>query len=361
LKIRESHSKLILQHTPLFDKSDVTSVSKVIESGWVSEGSLTKQFEEEYAKFTGVKYAVTTTSGTAAISLSLLASWVKPKDEVLIPDITFVATANAVKMIGAKPVLVDVNSKNFTISIEEIKKKITKKTTAIIPVHLNGRPTYMDELMEIAKRSNLKIIEDASQALGSYIKKHLGSFGHAGAFSLAPSKIITTGQGGIITTNDSEIYENLRKLKDQGRSDKSDNFQIVGYNFKFTDIQAALGISQFKKLNKRLVKLKKIHKLYFEYLSKLSEITIPKNSPGTHLWYFDILSKNNQKLVEYLKKFKIHTRTFHKPLHIHHPYHTHSKFPISEKISSLGIFLPSASNLTNSDVERICKTIKSFY
>jgi len=245
--------------------------------------------------------------------------------------------------------------------LNQLRKKITKKTKAIIPVHLNGRCTNLDELQEICNKFSLTLIEDAAQALGSkYKKKILGSIGDVNAFSFSPPKIITTGQGGIVTTNDSRIYDKLRSLKDQGRYDKSDNHPMVGYNFKFTDIQAALGNSQFSKLKKRLTHLKKIFTLYDELIHQNRSITIPPRKPETQLWYFDILTKKRAKLFEFLKNSKIMTRKFYRPLNVHKPFRT-KEFPISSKISSVGLYLPSSSDLTSEDVQLISNKINSFF
>ena len=355
-------SKIILQHKPILDKADANAIKKVVESGWISEGPETKKFEENFRKFIGTKYAIATTSGTAAIFLSLMGAGIKPNDEVIVPNITFVATASAVFLAGAKPILADVNENNFTISISSIKEKITKKTKAVIPVHLNGRTTNFDELLDISKKFNFKIIEDASQGLGSrYKKKYLGSIGHVGTFSLAPTKIITTGQGGMITTNSFAIFDKIRKIKDQGRYDKSENYPIVGYNFKFTDIQAALGNSQFSKLKFRLSWLKKTHKKYNESLICNSKVTVPEKKEETQLWYFDILVKKRSKLIKFLNDSNIITRPFHKPLNVHKPFKTLDKFPITKKISSQGLYLPSASDITLDDVEYITSKINDFY
>lgn len=357
---KRNNTKIILQHHPIFDKHDADAVYKVIKSGWVSEGPETKKFQESYRKFIGTKYAIATTSGTSAIFLSLLGFDIKSNDEVIVPNITFVATATAVKLAGARPVLAEIDKENFTISISAIKKKITKKTKVIIPVHLNGRTTDLDELEEIASKSNIKIIEDASQALGSkYKNKFLGSCGDVAAFSLAPTKIITTGQGGIITTNNFTIYDKIMRIKDQGRRDKSDNHPIVGYNFKFTDIQAALGNSQFLKLKSRLYANNKNYRLYSELLSQNESLKIPPSQKGTQLWYFDILTNKRDELKEYLQKKLVLTKPFHKPISSHNPFKTNEKFLISTNISSSGLYLPSSSDLTDADIESICKKINS--
>ena len=352
----------ILQHKPIFDRNDVKAVTRVLESGWISEGVETKKFQENFRKFLGTKYAIATTSGTVAIFLSLLGAGIKPNDEVIIPNVTFVATASAVKLAGAKPILAEIDKNNFTISIDSIRKKITKKTAGVIPVHLNGRTTNLNELLELAENHNIRIIEDASQGLGSkYGRKFLGSIGDVAAFSLAPTKIITTGQGGVITTNSFKIYDKIRRIKDQGRYDKSDHHTIVGYNFKFTDIHAALGNSQFSKLKSRLRLMKQIHNQYYNLLSKNEHISFPVTRKENQLWYFDILIKKRDLLIKYLEKSKVILRPFLKPINVHTPFKTKEKFLISQKICSLGLYLPAASDLTLKNVEYICKKINLFY
>jgi len=355
-------SNFILQHKPIFDKSDAEMVYRVIQSGWISEGKETKKFEDNYKKYVGTKYAIATTSGTAAIFLALVGAGIKPGDEVIVPNITFIATVSAVKLAGATPVLAEVREDNFTISIDSVRRKITKKTSAVIPVHLNGRTTELNELIELSDKFNLRIIEDAAQSLGSkYGRKFLGSIGNVAAFSLSPTKIITTGQGGIVTTNDSRIFEKIKKIKDQGREDKSENFKIIGYNFKYTDIQASLGNSQFAKLKTRLKWLNKLYALYNDLLEKNDSLIIPTKKKENQLWYFDILTKQRSKLIKYLYKNKVIVRPFHKSLNSIIPYLTKEKFPISKRISSTGLYIPSHSDLTIKEVEYICKQINSFY
>lgn len=356
------NKKIIVQHKPVFDKADVKAVQKVIKSGWISEGTETKKLEENFSKFLHCKYAVATTSGTSALFLALAANDIKKGDEVIIPNLTFAATGSAVFMTGAKPVLADIESDTFTISIDSIKKKISKKTKAIIPVHLNGRAPDMDSLLEIGKKYGIKIIEDAAQALGSkYKTKHLGTIGDAGAFSLSPPKIITMGQGGIVTTNNKNTYEKIKDLKDQGRHDKSDNHPVVGFNFKITDYQAALGNSQFKKLANRIKRINKIFEYYSENINENLMICLPKKSNCEQLWYFDILTKEKSNLINYLFKNNIHTRSFYKPLSEQGAFSTKKIFPTSKKISSLGLYLPSHVDLTQNDVEFISSKINHFF
>ena len=218
----------------------------------------------------------------------------------------------------------------------------------------------MDELKEIAEKFNIKIIEDAAQALGSkYKTKYLGSLGDAGAFSLSPPKIITMGQGGVVTTNNFEVFNKIRSLKDQGRYDKSDNHPIIGYNFKLTDYQAALGNSQFVKLKNRLKKTRQIHNWYRKLL-KNKHVKIPQTRSETHLWHFDILVNRRVELIKHLEENSIQTRPFYKPLNEHLPFKTKKKFPITDKISNSGLFLPSSSDLKYSQIQYICEKVNLF-
>ena len=210
-----------------------------LKAGLPNEGYLTKIFEKKISKMINVKHVVATTSGTISLFLALKSLDIKDKDEVLIPNITFAATANAVSLTGAKPILVDVNKDNILIDINQLKRKISKKTKAIIAVHVSGRGSNIKELRNISKKYKIKLIEDAAEAFMSKShKKYLGTFGDLGCFSFSPPKIITTGQGGVIVTNNTKLFEKILKLKNQGRVGFSnggeDNYDSVGYNFKFT-------------------------------------------------------------------------------------------------------------------------------
>ncbi len=225
-----------------------------------NEGILTREFEKIISKVLEVKYVTATTSGTIAIFLALKALKIGYNDEVIIPNLTFAATANAVKLAGAKPILVDINEQNLLIDTNKIKKKINKKTKAIIAVHVSGRGSNIIKLKKISKKYKINLIEDAAEAFYSkYKNKPLGSFGEIGCFSFSPPKIFTTGQGGAIVTNNLKLHKEIVKLKNQGRVGKTDGgedtFDSIGYNFKFTNLQSALGISQLKNLNWRKKKI----------------------------------------------------------------------------------------------------------
>lgn len=257
------------------------ALMSVIDSGWFTEAAKTKEFEKIFAKFVGSKYACVVTSGTAGLYISLKALGIGKGDEVIVPDLTFVASPNSIEATGAKPVLTDIENKSLNLDLEKLHKTITKKTKAIMPVNFNGRSTNMETLHEIAEKNSLMLIEDAAHSLGSYFdKKHQGTSGEFGVFSFSTPKIITTGQGGMIVTNNKKLYERCMQLKDFGRNVgvkknmiKAFEHTTIGYNFKFTEFQAAIGIAQMKKLQIELLQKEKCLeniKTCFQILMKLN-------------------------------------------------------------------------------------------
>lgn len=272
---------------PFFDEKEKRAVADCLERGWVVQGPKVREFEELFAQWTKAKFAKATTSCTTALHLSLLACGIKEGDEVIVPSFTFVATANAVCYISAKPIFVDIDIRTYNIDVEKIEKAITPRTRAIIPVHLFGLSSDMAPILEIAKKYNLKIIEDAACATGSfYNDKHVGVFGDAGCFSFHPRKAITTGEGGMITTNNPEIDEKILSLRDHGASIPDwqrhlkkgyllPEYDIVGYNYRMTDIQASIGCEQMRKCEKILERRRFLANRYNELLSCLSWIKIP--------------------------------------------------------------------------------------
>ena len=356
------------------DESEKKELISVIDSGWFTEASKTKEFEKMFAKFTGSKYACAITSGTAGLYLGLKALGIKNGDEVIVPDLTFVATPNSVEANNAKSVLVDIDRDTLNMDTDLIQKKITKKTKAIMTVNFNGRTTNMKILNEIAKKNDLRIIEDAAHSLGSYYdKKHQGNQSDLGVFSFSTPKIITTGQGGMIVTNNKNLYEKCMELKDFGRKIGAKKKMMsafdhdeIGYNFKFTEFQAAVGISQMKKLSNRIKIKKKMFKMYQEELENISDIEFV----GTDLkkitpWMTDIILKNKNtrlKLITFLKKNNIETRIFYPSIHKLKPYLTNNKkFPISSEISDRGLWLPSSITLKENQIGFITKQIKKFF
>ena len=236
--------------SPKIGKEEIKAVTEVLKSGMLAQGPKVSEFEEKFARFIGVKYAIATSSGTTALEIALRAAGIGPDDEVITSPFTFIASANSILYTGARPVFADIVEQTFNLDPEKIEAKITKKTKAIMPVHLYGNACAMTKIMVIAKKRKLAIIEDACQAHGAeWGGKKVGSFGLAGAFSLYPTKNMTTGEGGMITTNSKEIYDKANLLRAHGSKIKYYH-DILGYNYRMTDIEAAIGIEQQKKLNK---------------------------------------------------------------------------------------------------------------
>ncbi len=276
---------------PWFDDQEASAVAAVLESGWVSQGPRVEEFEATFAAYVGARYAVATSSCTTALHLALIAGGVRPGDEVLVPTFTFVATANAVEYCGARPVFVDVDLETFNIDPALIEAKITARTRAIIPVHLFGLPADMDPILEIAERHALVVIEDAACGVGSrYHDRHVGTVGLAGCFSFHPRKIITTGEGGMLVTDDAALAARVRSLRSHG-AEVSDlerhagngtrlpAFSEVGFNYRMTDVQAAIGLAQMAKLEGVLDSRSELARRYDAALQGVPGLRIPRVPP----------------------------------------------------------------------------------
>jgi perosamine synthetase len=334
----------------------------------------TKEFEKKFSEFVGSKYASVVTSGTVALYIGLKALGIKWNDEVIVPDLTFVASPNSVEMNGGKTKLIDIESRSLNLDLSKINSLITKKTKAIMPVDFNGRSTDIEQLKEFSQKKNLFLIEDACHAIGSYYKKkHMGTLSDIGVFSFSTPKIITTGQGGMIVTNDKKLYERCLSIKDFGRDTKAKKnmrkaFQhtSIGYNFKFTEFQAAVGIAQLKKLKDRMKHKKNMFKIYRDSLSNVKNIDfVETNLKMITPWMIDILLKSEKQkncLIEFMKKRNIETRIFYPAIHNLIPYRqSDKKYPVSSDISKRGLWLPSSVSLKRNQIERICNEIKNFF
>jgi len=357
-------------YEPKFGSREKELVNKVLEEGYVNEGPMTKKLEEKFKELLNVKHAILTTSGTAALFLALKADQIIRglKDyEVIIPDFTCIATASAVKMVGAKPVLTDIEKDRLCIDLNDVEKKITPKTKVIIPVQILGRTCDMDRLNQLAERYRLTIIEDASGALTSKTEKgFLGALGKVGCYSLQANKIISCGQGGLIVTNDDYYNEIIRRIKDQGRLSKEEFiYPIEGYNFKFNDILAAIMVGQFEDLEKRRTTLIQQRKQIEEHLKDVEEIFIPKvnyDIGEVPLWV-DIIAKDMQGLADYLSQQGITTRkSGWPPIHRNGAYKENdSNFPVSSYVSDNSLWLPNGPKISSEEISYICEKIKEFY
>ena len=354
--------------TPQFGTEEKELLAQVVDSGFLNDGPLTSRFERQVADLLHCKHVVATTSGTTAIFLALAAIGVGAGDEVIVPDVTFIATANAVSLTGAKPVLVDVDPQTLNLAPECTERAITPRTKAIVPVHVSGRAADMDALMDIANRHGLMIVEDAAEAfLSKYLGRCLGTLGIAGCFSLSPNKTITTGQGGLIATNDDRVHVRLRELKDQGRpvrgSGGDDAHNSIGYNFKFTDLQAAVGLAQLRDAPRRIERMRSIYCGYRDGLRGVEGISILpfRVEEGEVPQWTDALVNLRDELYDHLAKRGMRCRRFWHPIHTQTPYHAPADhFPNSSRQIPRAMWLPSAFTLSDEDVASVCAEIQHF-
>ena len=354
---------------PSIGKEEYEKVRQVLDSNFLNDGEVTSEFEKRVAQLLGCRYAVAVTSGTTALYLALAALDIGAGDEVIVPDVTFIATANAVTLSGAKPVLADVDPDTLNLSPEALERSITSKTKAVIPVHVSGRPAAMDRISEIGKTRGLHVVEDAAEGLLSrYQGQYLGTMGVAGILSFSPNKTITTGQGGMVLTDDESLHNRLRELKDQGRPVRGtggDDFHArIGYNFKLTNLQAAVGMGQLSQLKDRIEKMKQTYTLYDQFLGAVDEVTLfPFNiKEGQVPQWVDARVKDRDGFTKYLADHQMDCRKFWHPLHTQPPYKSDDrKFPNSTQVIPQSLWLPSAFTLTEEDIARVCKRIKAFF
>jgi perosamine synthetase len=360
------NNSLLLQTRPSFDTTEGDACSSYFSNGdpFLTEFKETEKLERQLAEVIGVKHCFMTTSGSTALLVALLALDIQPGDEVIVPNYTMIATANAVKLLGATPVLVDVDSSSLTVSLAHIKESRTPKTKAVIHVSLNNRSKDMNDIVNYCKETNLPMIEDAAQSLGCRLDgKHYGTFGELGCFSLSSPKIITTGQGGFVVTNNDELAKKLFKIKNFGRSSGGvEQYDIFGFNFKFTDIQAVIGQAQLKKLPERVIRMRKLFDMYYTSLRDVSglEMILPQSDEWIP-WFIDVFTDRRDELAFFLKQHNIQTRVVYPSIHSTDAYKQEGTFPISERISTHGLFLPSHLLVTDEQVDFISSIIKMFF
>jgi len=354
---------------PEMGLAEVQLVRDVIESNYLNDGDITTRFEQVIAARLDVPYAVAVTSGTTALYLSLMALGIGHGDEVIVPDITFIATANAVTMTGAKAVLVDVVPESLTMAPNAFEAAISEKTRAVIPVHISGRGGSLLDVLAVAQKYSLPVVEDAAEALLSrFHGRYLGTYGTTGCFSFSPNKTITTGQGGIIVVHDRNIHDRLRELKDQGRPVRGtggdDTHASIGFNFKLTNLQAAVGLGQLNYLEKRLKRQRRIYDTYRRELRGVNGIHIfPFDTAGgeTPQWT-DALAERRNELDTYLNGQGAFCRRYWFPLHTQQPYmEPDDRFPNSTRLAPKAIWLPSAFQLSDDDIRQVCDLIRKFY
>lgn len=365
------------QVCPWLGEEEAEAAGKAIRENWITEGPRAKEFSEKLNQLFGIRWGVFAPNGTLALALGLMAMEIKAGDEVIVPNTTFIASANAVVMVGATPVFAEVNKENFQIDISQCDKLVTSKTKAIMPVHLYGMAANMDAVMDFTKRHNLKVIEDAAQAVGvKYGGKQAGTFGDVGCFSFFADKTITTGEGGYVVCRDEKVYENLLYLRNQGRLDRGSFIHPeIGYNFRITDMQAAIGLVQFAKLDAIIERKLRILDWYKQGLAPISQIKFLTVEPKSTFIPFRtvLLCENAHELMKYLGEKEIQPRTFFYPLHQQPCFAYLSKekggnydlrdenYPNSIYGYDRGICLSTFPTLIKEQVDYVCQTIKDFY
>lgn len=356
-------------YKPSLSGNEKKYLNECIDSTWISsKGHFISDFENGFANYIGTENATGVCNGTVALHLALIALGIGEDDEVIVPTFTYIASVNAIVYAGATPVFVDSERDTWQMSSNDIEQKITPKTKAIMAVHLYGHPCDMDKIMKIALKHNLLVIEDCAEAIGTRYKgKHVGTFGDVSTFSFFGNKTITCGEGGMVVTNDATIYDRLVHFKCQGLAKHREYWHdVVGYNYRMTNVQAAIGLAQLEQIEYFIGKKQQIANWYQENFKNLP-VEFHKSSEDvfhSH-WMCSILvekPKLRDKLREHLKKFNIETRPTFYPIHTMPMYSKNfSKHPVAEDLANRGINLPSYPQLEKYDIEFICSKIKEFY
>jgi perosamine synthetase len=364
---------MIPVNEPLIAPEAIEYVTDCLKSGWVSSaGKYIEKFESGFSAYLGVRHATTTTNGTTALHLALAALRIGPGDEVIMPDLTIVSCGLAALYVGATPVFVDVDPETGNMNPSLLETVITKRTKAILVVHLYGYPADMDPILRIARKHNLKIIEDAAEAHGAEYKgKQAGSIGDVGCFSFYGNKIVTTGEGGMVVTNDTALYTRAKLLKDLAHSPSRRFYhEEVGFNFRMTNMQAALGLAQLKHIDEYIGKKLHMEMLYRKQLRSVTSLSLPSQSAGVKsvYWMYGVVLRkgspvNRDELRKKLKENGIDSRDYFFPLHRQPIFRKFANrrmrnFPVSDRMSNDGLYLPSGLAITDEQISAVCHVIK---
>jgi perosamine synthetase len=361
----------IQMSAPELDKDDIQAVLDVLESGRLALGPKTREFEEMMAEYIGVKYAVAVSSGTSSLHILIKSLNIKSGDEVLVPSFTFAASVNAILYENAKPVFIDIESETYNLDPQDLERKITKKTKAIMGVDVFGHPAEWDMILGIADKYNLKVIDDSCEALGAEYKgKKIGQFGNAACFAFYPNKQITTGEGGIIVTNDENIAKLARSIRNQGRGEMGAwlEHEILGYNYRMDEMSAALGVSQLKKLEAFLQKREKVARMYKEKIKDLGWVRPPIVKPYVRMsWFVYVVTLerglDRDYFIKELEKRGIPARGYFAPIHTQ-PYIKKyvdgeiPELPVTENIARRTLALPFHNNLKEEEIDAVVEAMK---
>lgn len=376
---------MIRVNEPLLGKEEFKQVVACLKSNWISsQGKYITEFEEKFAQYCGVKYGISTTSGTTALHLALAALGIGPGDEVLMPTFTMAATAFAISYCGAKPVFIDSEPETFNMDLDRVSSYLHTqdrrgkvKVKIVLPVHMYGHPVDMEPLLEMADKFSLAVIEDAAEAHGAEYKgKRCGSFGSYGCFSFYANKIITTGEGGMVVTNDPGLADKARRLKDLAHAPGRRFLHTeIGFNYRMTNLQAALGVAQLKKIAAHIKKKRLIAHEYKKGLNQIPGLRLPIEKPWAKsvYWMFGVLVEpefglGRDEFMDQLRMQGIETRSFFVPMH-RQPVYTlsarnsrhYGPYPVAETISEQGLYLPSGLTISRNQIQTICRKIEKIY
>jgi len=364
--------RMIPVNMPLIGEEEIKAVTKVLKSriltGRLGSGPMVKKFEENFAMFVKAKHAVAVNSGTAALHIALWAAGIKTDDEVIVPSFTFISSVEAIALTGAKPVFVDINPQTFNIDPEKIKAAITEKTKAIMPVDMYGLLAEMDTIKRIAEKHNLTVIEDAAQAHGAVYKgKPPGYFADMACWSFYASKNMTTGEGGMVTTNNDEYAEKLRLIRSHGEKEEY-KASMLGHNYRMPEIEAAIGVTQLRKLPTFLKKRRKNAKLLTQKLSETKQLTLPVEPEGyKHSWYLYTVrlrngdAENRDRIVNELRKKRVGAAVYYPtPIHLMPYYRKYGEhdLPETEKAAQQVFSLPIHPGVTEREINYIADSVK---
>jgi perosamine synthetase len=359
--------KMILTAGPSITEKEISYVTDAVTNGWNENwNNYITRFEDEFARYIGVDNAITTSSCTGALHLGLLALGIGPGDEVIVPEITWVATASAVTYVGATPVFCDIEEGSWCMSITSAERLITSKTKAIFPVHLYGHPANMPEIMKLAEKYKLKVIEDAAPSIGAEVGgQKTGSFGDVSGFSFQGAKILVTGEGGMLVTNNQSLFNRVKSLGDHGRDPKYPLAAVeVGYKYKMSNLQAALGLAQLERIEELVNKKREINALYNELLSNNERVKVTSELEGcrsihwmTSIELVGASFKEREKFMKKLKENMIDSRPVFSPMSSLPMFEKRAENPVSYRIGSSAINLPSGHNLRTKEIEYICKVV----
>ncbi len=354
------------EYSPHFEQSEIDQVLETLQDNWLTEGKRTRRLEELLAEFTGAKHVLMVPNGTLALFAALKVLGIGPGDEVLVPDFTFFGSASAVILTGAKPVLVDVDEYDFNVSVASAQRSISENTRAIMPVHMYGQSCDMAAVLALARRYGLFVVEDAAQGLGvTFGERHVGTFGEIGCLSFFADKTITTGEGGALLVNDDKLARECTYFKNQGRLHRGTFVHDrVGYNFRITDLQAAVGLAQFARVKEHIHRKHAIRVAYYQRLEGCPGVRLPSDNGFGEVVPFrtNILVDDPEGLADHLKQRQIATRRFFYPLHRQPSLNAQNCVvrhtpATSVRLFQTGLMLPSGLKLTSEQIDAVCDAV----